>query len=175
MDATGSHPETDTDRASPTLIFQPEILSRGEIELLCRRAGVEVAGEAGELTERGLADGNQHAFIGSLQSLGRLAVIGRTAPDFADWPWFSRRPARWAARCVLFFSRFLVSRQTKFNAASLNVLHDFAQQLARLRRIQDASVRRVESRLQEQVDLLETRVAGLQLELTRAQSARGEP
>jgi hypothetical protein len=171
MDATGSHPESDTDRAAPTLIFQPEILSRGEIELLCRRAAVE-ANDVSHRTDRGLAGGDQQLLIGSLQSLGRLAVLGRAAPDFAHWPRFSRRPARWAARCVLFLSRFLVSQQTQFNAACLNVLNDLAQQLAQVRTGQGTSIRRVELHLQERIDSLEARVADLQRELSRIGAAR---
>ncbi len=173
MDATGSHPESDTDRASPTLVFQPEILSRGEIELLCRRAVVEAANDVSPRTERGLAGSDQQLLIGSLQSLGRLAVLGRAAPAFAHWPWFSRRPARWAARCVLFLSRFLVSQQTQFNAACLNVLNDLAQQLAHVRTGQGTSIRRVELHLQERIDSLEARVADLQRELSHVAAARG--
>ncbi len=175
MDATCTHCDGGADHVAQTLAFQPEVLSRGDMEALCRDALVE-AGDVGDSQGgRGLMCDDRSSCTQSLQTLGRLAVVGSHAHDFADWPWYSRRPARLAARCIVFLSWFLVSRQNKFNAASLNVLHDFAQQVARNQARHRGAVRCAELRLQEQIDALEARVSALQSELIRARSAEVAP
>jgi hypothetical protein len=145
------------------------------MEALCRDALVAAGDVDDSPGDRGLMCDDRSSCTQSLQTLGRLAVVGSHAHDFADWPWYSRRPARLAARCIVFLSWFLVSRQNKFNAASVNVLHDFAQQLARNQASHRGAVRRAELRIQEQIDSLEVRIAALQSELNRARSAEAAP
>jgi hypothetical protein len=171
MDATCRYCDGGADYGAQTLIFQPELLSQGDMQALCHSALAKAEDVGDSSGDRGLTSDDRGLCSQSLQTLGRLAVVGSHAHDFADWPWYSRRPARLAARCIVFLSWFLVSRQNKFNAASLNVLHDFAQQLVRNQARDARAVQRAEQRLQEQIDALEARIAALQFELVRARSA----
>lgn len=175
MDATCRRCDGGADYGAQTLVFRPEVLSRADLEALCRDALTRADDVPDSSGGPGLMCDDRNSCTQSLQTLGHLAVVGSRAHDFADWPWYSRRLARLAARCIVFLSWFLVSRQNKFNAASLNVLHDFARQLARNQANHGAVVRRAELRLQEQIDALEGRVAALQSELIRARSAEVAP
>jgi hypothetical protein len=141
-------------------------LSRGDVQTLCRRAGAAPAGDR-DLPAAWLLTDDRNSRTELLQSLGRRAFIGHPIPDFSRWPWYSRRLARLAARCILFLARFLLTRQSQFNTDSLNLLHNLSQQQAEIRIHQVASVRRLELHLQEQMNALEARIAVVQSELAR--------
>lgn len=171
MDATTDH-RNGTARPAPPAVDRPELISRLEIESLCRSAVVDAQRDHNPQRQRDSVDEDWTSCVEALQSLQQLAAIGSRPPDFTRWPRYSRRIARLAARGVLFLSRFLIIQQSQFNAAVLNTMHDFALRMSRFRGSQRASARRTELELQGRIEALEQRMDALQREFRRTGMAR---
>ena len=67
-----------------------------------------------------------------LDGAERVARVGSTFPPLAAFPGLLHYPARWAARLVLFLSRFITDAQAHFNVTVLHALRDLNEAVGRL-------------------------------------------
>lgn len=67
-----------------------------------------------------------------LDGAERVARVGSTFPPLAAFPGLLHYPARWAARLVLFLSRFITDAQAHFNVTMLRALRDLNEAVSDL-------------------------------------------
>jgi len=67
-----------------------------------------------------------------LDGAERVARVGSTFPPLAAFPGLLHYPARWAARLVLFLSRFITDAQAHFNVTLLHALRDLNEAVGNL-------------------------------------------
>jgi len=81
-----------------------------------------------------------------LDGAERVARVGSTFPPLAAFPGLLHYPARWAARLVLFLSRFITDAQAHFNVTILDALRDLNETVGNLqtsqRRLLEEDARR---------------------------------
>ena len=96
-----------------------------------------VAARAHETLPRPADEEDEHAARAArvtafLDGAERVARVGSTFPPLAAFPGLLHYPARWAARLVLFLSRFITDAQAHFNVTVLYALRELNEAVSSL-------------------------------------------